>query len=699
MMTDGPNGLRKQADDADALGLNHSVTAISFPSAALTASSFNRDLLKALGSHLGAAARANDVQVLLGPGVNIKRSPLGGRNFEYFSEDPLVAGELGKAYVAGVQSQGVGVSVKHFAANNRENQRFTVSSNMDERTLREIYLAAFENIVKNAHPATIMCSYNAINHQLNSQNRQLLTDILRDEWGFQGVVMSDWGAVADHTAALKAGLDLEMPGKGQLSTDEILTAVREGRLSESQLDVAIRRLLRLIDQVGTKAENQNDYDLDTEHTFACQVAEESMVLLKNEAQALPIQATDKVAFIGPLAAQPRYQGGGSSHVNAFKVVTPLQAARAQTSVLYAPGYSLSDSKVDSALTAEAVETARKVDKVLLFVGVPEQDESEGFDKQSLELPENQNTLIEKVAAVNPNVIVVLQNGSAVTMPWIKNVKAVLETYLAGEGVGEATWNVLSGGVNPSGKLAESFPLRLADTPTYGTFDAEKDDENYREGVFVGYRYYDMKQQPVLFPFGFGLSYTSFSYQDLQVRQTGDQSIEVQFAVTNTGSRSGQEIVQVYVANHASQIEKPAKELREFEKVRLEPGETKTVVLKLSRRAFSWYNAQTGAWQVDNGQYMIQVGASSADIKLQEAIELDWTATKPLEVTENTYFADVMMRPELSSALQASGLDKLLKSLQDSSDNAQLLKNIPLRSAIMLGATNDQVQKFIKLANR
>ncbi|MBZ2202334.1 MAG: glycoside hydrolase family 3 C-terminal domain-containing protein [Lentilactobacillus hilgardii] len=701
MMTDGPTGLRKQADGADALGLNNSVKAISFPSSALTASSFDRSLLQKIGTQLGIAAKANHVQVLLGPGINIKRSPLGGRNFEYFSEDPLIAGELGKAYVTGVQSQGVGVSVKHFAANNRENQRFTVSSNIDERTLREIYLAAFENIVKNARPATIMCSYNAVNHHLNSQNQRLLTDILRNEWGFQGLVMSDWGAVADHVKALQAGLDLEMPGKGEASTDEIVEAVNDGTLSEAQLDIAVRRILHLIFSFQVQSDNQKvHYDLAEQHHFARQAAEESMVLLKNQDQILPLQQSDSVAIVGALAEHPRYQGGGSSHVNAFKITTPFEIARADDSnVPYAPGYTLEDANVDESLAADAVNLAKRADKVIFFAGVPEQDESEGFDKQELELPENQNALIKQIASVNSNVVVVLQNGSAVTMPWISQVKAVLETYLAGEAVGEATWNVLKGVVNPSGKLAETFPLRLEDTPAYGTFDASLEEENYREGIFVGYRYYDAKKQPVLFPFGYGLSYTTFDYHDLIVNEIDGHKVEVKFKVTNSGKRAGKEIAQIYVANHVSLIEKPAKELREFKKIVLEPGETEQVAVTLPRRAFSWYNPDTNTWQVDNGSYDIEIGQSSAEIRLQQAIQLTWTKSKGIQVTENTYFADIIAHPKLSSALQASGLDKLLAKLQESPENAQLLENIPLRSAVMLGANNEQIAKFIRLANQ
>lgn len=698
MVTDGPSGLRKQADSADALGLNNSVKAVSFPVSALTASSFSRDVLTGLGKQLGMAANANQVSVLLGPGVNIKRSPLAGRNFEYFSEDPLVAGELGSAYVQGVQSQGVGVSVKHFAANNRENQRFTSSSNIDERTLREIYLAAFERIVKTAAPETLMCSYNKINGVLNSQNAHLLTQILRDEWGFQGLVMSDWGAVANPVAAVKSGLDLEMPGKGDFSVQDILAGVNDGRLSEAQLDVAVRRVLKLVlSHLDTEAKATST--LDEQHTFARKAAANSMVLLKNDADILPIKATEQVAMIGELAAKPRYQGGGSSHVNAYQVVSPLDVA--SDNVTYAQGYSL-DGTVDQQLVDQAIETAKQAAKVVIFAGVPEQDESEGFDKSQMDLPDNQTELISQLAKVNANVVVVLQNGSAITMPWLNDVKGVLETYLAGEAVGEATWDVLTGVVNPSGKLAETFPLRIEDTPAYGTFNASLTDENYREGMLVGYRYYDTKKQPVLFPFGYGLSYTNFAYRDLQVTEQSGQKVLVTVNVTNTGDVAGQEVVQVYVANHASRIEKPAKELRAFDKVELAPGETKSVSLKLDRRAFSWYNPETSAWTVDNGDYDVIIGQSSMVAEASQTITLAWATEQHATVDSETYFADILKRDDLKEAITASGMDKVLALIQGDdaqSENAQLLENIPLRSAAMFGADDQMIQRFIKLANQ
>ncbi|MCX8720618.1 MULTISPECIES: glycoside hydrolase family 3 C-terminal domain-containing protein [unclassified Lactobacillus] len=697
MMTDGPSGLRKQAEGADALGLNGSVEAVCFPTAALTACSFDKSMLFKLGQNLGQAAKAENISILLGPGVNIKRSPLAGRNFEYFSEDPYLAGELGSSYVQGVQSQKVGVSVKHFAANNRENQRFTASSNIDERTLREIYLKAFEKIVKTAQPATLMCSYNELNGVLNSQNHRLLTQILRNEWGFQGAVMSDWGAVADHVAALNAGLDLEMPGNGKDSVHQIVTAVQNGQLEESVLDTAALRVLHLVEKyVNSQTVHSSSYDKAEQHDFARQAAEDSLVLLKNEHQILPLQNNDHIALIGALAKTPRYQGGGSSHVNSYRVVTPLDAAQqSDYDFDYAPGYSLNTNKPDKELVNAAIKLAQENDKVIFFAGVPEQDESEGFDKETLDLPDNQVALIKQLAQVNPNLIVVLQNGSVVTMPWRDSALAILETYLAGEAVGEATWNILTGATNPSGKLAETFPIRLEDNPTYGTFNASKTQENYHEGIFVGYRYYDLKNKAVNYPFGYGLSYTTFKYSNLVIQNTTDHVI-VEFDIQNTGQVAGQEIAQLYVRNLVSAVEMPVQELQGISKVYLQPGESKTVQLKLTRPNFAWYNKQNSAWQTDQGEYEIRVGKSSRQIELRQRIQLA-IGTKPSKtVNLNTYLKDIIHRSDLKNALAKAGLQSSINQILQSDSNAELLENMPLRALVMLGASMQQIETFLKL---
>lgn len=700
MMSDGPSGLRKQVGTSEQTNINDSVEAVCFPASALTACSFDRERLNQLGEHLGIAAKAEKLGVLLGPGINLKRSPLAGRNFEYFSEDPYLVGELAAAYVKGVQAEGVGVSVKHFAANNREDQRFTSSSNIDERTLRELYLATFEKIVKQADPATIMCSYNEINGTLNSQNQRLLTKILRDEWGFKGLVMSDWGAVADHKAAIKAGLDLEMPGKGTESVDEIVAAVEDGSLSEVDLDRAVSRVLKMIEKwQPDDADQSGSYDMNEQHEFARKLATDSFVLLKNEHHVLPVNEGEKLAVIGELAENPRYQGSGSSHVNAHHLVTPLAAInRARPDTTYKAGYSLATDDINAKSVAEAVSAAKLADKVIIFAGYPERMESEGFDKTSIDLPTNQNQLIDAVSQVNDQVIVVLQNGSAVRTPWIDKVAATLETYLAGEAVGEATWDVLSGKVNPSGKLAETFPLRLEDTPSYLTFDADPDEENYREGLFMGYRYYDKKKQPVQFPFGFGLSYTTFKYDDLQLK-VGADHVSGSLRVTNTGSRPGAEAVQIYVGNRTSRIEKPVKTLANFVKVSLAAGEEKVVTFDLDQRAFSWYNPKAANWQLDNGAYEILVGSSSADIRLNKMIELNWTPERPIKVDQRTYIGDLIKQDKFAEAVKQAGSSDIFSKLADDDDpTAKMFQNMPLRAATTMGVSPEKINKLIEIMN-
>ena len=696
MMTDGPSGLRKQADGADALGINASVDAVCFPSSALTASSFDEKMMFKLGENLGVAASAENVGVLLGPGVNIKRSPLAGRNFEYFSEDPLLAGEMGVAYVKGVQSKGVGVSVKHFAANNREDQRFTSSSNVDERTLREIYLSQFERIVTEAQPATIMCSYNRLNGVLNSQNQHLLTDILRNEWGFDGFVMSDWGAVADHVAALKAGLDLEMPGKGQASVDEIVTAVKEGQLDEATLNRSVLRILKIVEKWGKNHASEVKYDKDQQHEFARKLADESIILLKNENQQLPLNAEKSVAIIGELAQKPRYEGGGSSHVNAHHLVTPLEAAPENAE--YASGYDLTTNEPDNELERKAIDLAKQKDQVIFFAGFPEEMETEGFDKKSIALPENQNHLLAEIVKVNPNVVVVLENGSVVEMPWADQVPAIVETYLAGEAVGEATWDILTGKVNPSGKLSETFPIKLADNPTYLTFNASKKEENYHEGIFVGYRYYDSKGVPVRFPFGHGLSYTEFEYSNLQISEK-ENRVEVSFKIKNIGQRTGKEVAQLYVGNKTSFIEKPKKELRAFTKVNLEPGESKQVTLSLTRRDFAWYNAEKAGWQIDNGSYEIFVGSSASDIRLKNEFTLTIGTTPAVKINRDTYINEVVNSedPVVKKALQTSGLGSELEKML-SPENEAIFANMPLRALGMVNIPEKMVKDFIAEVN-
>ncbi|AZZ60497.1 glycosyl hydrolase [Oenococcus sp. UCMA 16435] len=699
MVSDGPSGLRKQADTSDALGLNKSVVAVNFPSSSLTANSFDCALLQELGRNLGQAAKAERVGILLGPGINLKRSPLAGRNFEYFSEDPYLIGELASSYVQGVQETGVGVSLKHFAANNRENQRFTASSNIDQRSLHELYLSAFEKVVKTAHPATIMCSYNAINGTLNSQNQRLLTQILREQWGFKGLVMSDWGAVSDHVAALKAGLDLEMPGKGAESTTEIVEAVNNGKLDEKILDRAVLRVIQMVEKWQPQSKTVVSYDLEKQHQFARQLADESIVLLKNEQQLLPLKPDQSLAVIGQLAEKPRYQGSGSAHVNAYKAISPLKTVRkALPKTAYQAGYQIDSGQIDRQSEQAAVDLAKQVDQIVVFAGFPSSYESEGFDKQTISLPDNQNHLIERLAAVNKKIIVVLENGSALEMPWVGKVGAIVETYLAGEAVGQSTWDVLFGHVNPSGKLAESFPIKLSDNPTYLAFNADQNEENYHEGLFAGYRYYDKKKQEVLFPFGYGLSYTTFDYRKLELLKS-DRQVTVSFEIKNTGSVAGKEIAQLYLSNQTSKIEKPPKELKGFVKVSLNPGQTKQAKITLDKRSFSWYNPKTEKWQVDNGSYQVQLAASSRDIRLTKNLVIDWSENKRQAISSDSYLSDILREPTFKVALQKSGLDELLKQLAGDENNQAILTNMPLRALMMMGVSNHQIQQFVNLANQ
>ncbi|MFT8328461.1 MAG: glycoside hydrolase family 3 C-terminal domain-containing protein [Oenococcus oeni] len=699
MVSDGPSGLRKQADASDALGLNKSVIAVNFPSSSLTAASFDRALLQELGRNLGQAAKAERVGILLGPGINLKRSPLAGRNFEYFSEDPYLTGELASSYVQGVQESGVGVSLKHFAANNREDQRFTASSNIDQRSLHELYLSAFEKVVKTARPATIMCSYNAINGTLNSQNQRLLTQILREEWGFKGLVMSDWGAVSDHVAALKAGLDLEMPGKGNESTSEIIEAVNKGELDEKVLERAASRVIQMVEKWQPENKTVVSYDLEKQHRFARQLADESIVLLKNEQQLLPLKSNQSLAVIGQLAEKPRYQGSGSAHVNAFNTVTPLKVVQdILPKTAYQAGYQIDSDQIDQRAEQAAVDLAKQADQVVVFAGFPSSYESEGFDKKTISLPDNQNHLIERLAAVNKKIIIVLENGSALEMPWVGQVEAIVETYLAGEAVGEATWDILFGRVNPSGKLAESFPIKLADNPTYLTFNSDRKNENYHEGLFVGYRYYDKKKQEVLFPFGHGLSYTTFEYRKLELLKS-DHEVTVSFEIKNTGSVAGKETAQIYLSNQTSEIEKPLKELKGFAKVSLNPGQTKQVEIVLDKRSFSWYNPETDKWQVDNGSYQIQLAASSRDIRLTKNLLIDWSENKRQALSPDSYLSDILKEHAFKAPLKESGLDKLLEQLAGDENNQAILTNMPLRALMMMGVSNHQIQQFIKLANQ
>jgi beta-glucosidase len=649
MVTDGPHGLRKQKEGADHVGLFDSVPATCFPSAAGVACSWDRELIQSMGRALGEECQAEDVSVLLGPGVNIKRSPLCGRNFEYFSEDPYLSSQMASHHIQGVQSQGVGTSLKHFAANNQEHRRMTSDSIVDERTLREIYLASFEGAVTEAQPWTVMSSYNKVNGTFASENAVLLNDILREEWGFQGFVVSDWGAVNERVDGLAAGLELEMPSSNGEGDRKIVEAVTSGKLSEALLDQAVERVLRIVFKAADGSKANAAYDKSAHHQLARRIARESMVLLKNDEHMLPLRREGEIAVIGELAVKPRYQGGGSSHVNPTKLDDILEAftesAGDNVQVVFAKGYELHVDDVDDDLTAEALRIAAKADRAVLFAGLPDRYESEGYDRSHLRLPANQIELIQAVAAVQPNLVIVLSNGAPIEMPWISNAKAVLEAYLGGQALGGAIADLLFGDANPCGKLAETFPKRLQDTPAHLYYGGEKDTVEYREGIFVGYRYYDAIKLEPLFPFGHGLSYTTFSYSNLVVpikELRDDEPLTVYVDVTNTGDRRGKEIVQLYVRELNPSVIRPDKELKGFAKVELEPGETKTAAFTLDKRSFAFYDAGLKDWRVETGAFELLIGKSCAEIGLVEQVKVIST-TDPVHVavTRNSTIGDLL----------------------------------------------------------
>ena len=650
MVSDGPHGLRKQDEKGDHLGINDSIKAVCFPPAVLSACSFDRGLMEEMGKAIGREAQANDVSVVLGPAVNIKRSPLCGRNFEYYSEDPYLAGEIAAAFVKGVQSQHVGTSIKHFAANNQEYRRMSSSSEVDERTLREIYFPAFETAVKKAQPCTFMCSYNQINGTFASENKWLLTDVLRGEWGFKGYVMSDWGAVNDRVKGLEAGLELEMPASGGDNDAMIVKAVKDGALEEKILDQAVERILRIIFEYADHRKPQ-EFTMEKDHEEAQHIAEESMVLLKNENHILPLKTSEKAAFIGGFARNPRFQGGGSSHINCFKTTNVLDSVPCDAQVVYAEGFPADRDFYDKALADEAVKAAAEADKAVIFAGLPESFESEGYDRSHMRLPKCQNRLITEILKVQPNTVIVLHNGSPVEMPWLGEIKGLLETYLGGQAGGAAAANILYGKINPSGKLAETMPLKLSDNPSYLNFGGGEKVE-YREGIFVGYRYYDTKEMDVAFPFGYGLSYTTFAYSNLKLSMenpTEKDTVMVSADITNTGKSAGKEVVQLYIRDLTGSAIRPEKELKGFEKVFLEPGETKTVTMELNKRSFAWYNTELHDWFAASGDYEILVGASSRDIRLTETLHLNSSQRLPMHVHMNTTLGDLLRNPETAEA--------------------------------------------------
>jgi beta-glucosidase len=754
MVADGPHGLRKQRDAGGSLSLTDNVPATCFPTAVTLASTWNRDLLRQVGAAIGEEARAEGVCVVLGPGVNIKRSPLAGRNFEYYSEDPYLSGALAVAFIEGLQGTGVGASVKHFVANNQETRRLSIDVIVDERALREIYLAGFEHAVKAAQPWTVMAAYSRLNGTYCCEHEELLTGILREEWGFRGLVVSDWGAVNRRVEGLMAGLDLEMPGVASGRDARIIQAVQEGRLRMEVLDRTVERVLALISK-AVAAEAADDYDRDAHHDLARRAASEGAVLLKNQEEILPLGPDQSIALIGAFAKHPRYQGGGSSGVTpnrmdaAYDAVARRVGASAELS--YAAGYDPQAESGDPALIEEAQRVAQSVEIAVIVVGLPDLYETEGVDRQHMALPAHHDALIEAVAEVNPNVVVVLMNGAPVEMPWQGRARAILEAYLGGQAGGSALAQLLYGEVNPSGKLAETFPCRLEDHPAHAFFPGGPRTVEYRESIYVGYRYYDTADQAVLFPFGHGLSYTSFAYSDLRLSAPeirDSDELEVTVTVTNTGERAGKEVVQLYVRDIESTVFRPMQELKGFAKVRLEPGASKDVAFTLDRRSFATWDAELQDWHVEAGAFEIRVGASSRDIRAAATVEVIATTShapeleqrerlaeyddpaghdtfseeafaalygrslppnrpeRPGEYTLNTPLAD--MRGSLGASLLRAFIWRQAKDAFEGDEESPMarqaevfLKEMPLRTLLMSGGgeiTLDTLEGLLKLAN-
>ena len=711
MMCDGPHGLRKQEGEGDHLGINKSIETVCYPTASALAASFDRDVMKRLGEALGQECQAENVAMLLGPGLNIKRSPLCGRNFEYFSEDPYLAGEMGAAYVQALQSKGIAACAKHFACNDQETRRMSGSSNLDERTLHEIYLPAFEAVVKKGKTRSLMCAYNAINGEFCAENKMLLTDILRDKWGFDGFVVTDWGAVKGRAKGVASGLDLEMPGGPNATGEEILEAVQNGELAEADLDRAVLNVLRFVEASLDRRDEHAVIDRGACRALARELAGECAVLLKNE-NTLPLRKDRKVVFIGEFADRPRYQGAGSSHINVPHPVSALEAAGG--AVTYARGYDVHSSKTDEAMLDEAVKAAAGADVAVIFAGLPDSFESEGGDREHMRLPQNQNELIAAVAAANPNTVVVLHGGSPMELPWLNEIPAVLLMYLGGEQVGAAAVDILFGNVNPSGRLAETWPVRLEDNPSYLNFPGEDGVVTYAEGIFVGYRYYDKKKLAVNFPFGHGLSYTTFSFGNMTVDReslTDQDTLTVTVDVTNTGAVAGKAVVQLYVSDKESTVRRPVRELRDFAKVDLLPGETKTVSFTLDKRAFAYYEPKVHDFFVESGEFAIEVGESCRDILVSKSVKVEGTTVISFTIDENTTIGQLMKHPRGASFLQKMMGGRTRNQGPSDSEQAaamgegsekmmqQMMFEMPLGSLVSYGRmTRQQLKGMIAMLN-
>lgn len=688
-LNDGPHGIRKKGDPKENTDVLKGLPAICFPTASATACSWDTDLLYKMGEALGDECRKEQVSVLLGPGTNIKRSPLCGRNFEYFSEDGLLAGEMAAAFINGVQSKGIGTSLKHYAANNQETRRMTVNAVVDERTLRETYLLPFEIAVKKAQPWTIMNSYNRLNGTYAAENKWLLTDVLRDDWGYEGVVITDWGAENERVPGLIAGQEIEMPTSSGIGTKLIIDAVNNGELDEAILDAAVDKIIELTKKAEPVLGGTYTYDSDEHHNIAREIASQCMVLMKNDNNLLPLKKDAKVALIGEMAHTPRYQGAGSSLINPIRLDNAYQTMKDMgINLTFSKGYELKKAKAKKSmdLILEAKERARNADVAVVFVGLTDEYETEGADRHHLSIPPMHNVLVEEVLKVNPNTVVVLSGGAAVEMPWADKVPAILNMFLTGQAGGSAVCDILFGDVNPSGKLSETYPLALSDNSSYNYFPGTTVSVEHRESVYVGYKYYDTANKEVAFPFGFGLSYTTFEYSDLKVSADSikdTDTVTVSFKVKNTGDVDGAEVAQLYVNDVESTIYRPVKELKGFKKVFLKAGEEKEIEIVLDKRAFAYYNVNLGDWHVESGEFKILVGASSRDIKLETTVNVESTVEAEIPDYKATapcyYGADIMnvsadaFKAVYGKELPPSERDKnapftVLNTIEDSQDS-------------------------------
>jgi len=722
MMTDGPHGLRKQLGTSDILGINASVEATCFPSAAAVCNSWDEELIYEIGQALGKECQAEEVSVLLGPGANIKRSPLCGRNFEYFSEDPFLSSNMAKSHINGVQSQGVGTSLKHFAVNNQETRRLTVDAVVEERALREIYLASFETAIKEAKPWTIMTAYNQVNGEHCSENHHLLKEILRDEWGYEGVVISDWGAANNQIEGMKETFDIRMPYGGEKFNEQIVQAVKNGELDEKILDDTVRRILKLVKKGIESHKEGSTYDQKAHHALALRAAAESAVLLKNDEEVLPLSEKEKIAVIGGFAKNIRFQGGGSSHINPTclkNLLTAYEELKPDVQLTFARGFRLKKDIIDEDFVTEALECVKDADKVVLCLGLPYGWESEGYDREKMSLPDNQIDMIHRLAKSGKPVIALLFTGAPVEMPWIDEVDAIFAMYTAGQAVSEAIIKIIYGEINPCGKLAETYPVQMEDTPCSLNYP-QKEKAVYEEGIFVGYRYYEKKKRDVLFTFGHGLSYTSWKYSNLKLDKESMEDTEdltVMVDITNTGERCGKEIVQLYVSDNESEVSKPIKELKGFKKVSCLPGETKTVTFKLNKRSFAYYNTKINDWYVEDGIYEILIGASSADIRLSKQVAVKSTTPIKKVFTEKSVMCEIVEHPaaaklleQVMGGLAASDMtpEEAKAALNDEENNVDIgidlqatSMDMPIGKMVEMSGgmfTDELLQEILKIVN-